>query len=115
MVLSGLVLPGLGQIFLRRRARGLVIIALLAVGFVLLAYFAIQDIFTLSGRLQMEADILDSRTMLRLAVDIFSARASVYQGCLLYIAAVWIFSVLDTWRIGRRLRSQETTNVATSK
>ena len=108
VLLSGLVLPGLGQIFLKRHMRGAVIIALLVVGFVLLVFFSIQDILTLSGRLQLEADIVDPSTVLRLAADTFSHRGSSYKACLIYIAALWIFSVLDAWRIGRFMPRRQT-------
>jgi TM2 domain-containing membrane protein YozV len=101
-VLSALVLPGLGHIYLKRYLRGLVIMLVLAAGAALLLSVAIRDAFALAARIQFQAEIVDVETVLAMALDTYAANAPVYRGCIVYIATVWLFSLLDTWRIGGR-------------
>jgi hypothetical protein len=101
-LLSALVLPGLGHIYLKRYRRAAIILLVLAAGFALLLFVAIGDALALSARLQLEADILDVDTILSMARETYAAHAAMYRGCILYIVAVWLFSIVDTWRIGKR-------------
>ena len=105
ILLSGLVLPGLGQLYLKRYRRGAIILALLAVGFFILVSEAVRDTLELTASLEGYEEILDLQTAVNLAAETFSPDSRVYAGCLLYIAALWLFSIADAWRIGKKQRN----------
>jgi TM2 domain-containing membrane protein YozV len=101
-LLSGFVFPGLGQIYLKRYGRGLIILIL-----VLLALGVIIGTVTVSALESLKAiesggGIADMETISNLA-SIDSAHSGIYlRLLLLFVLCCWIFSVVDAYKIGKR-------------
>jgi hypothetical protein len=96
------VFPGLGQIYLKRYRRGLIILIL-----VLLALGIIIGTVTVSALKSLKAienggGIADMETISNLA-SIDSAHGGIYlRLILLFVLCCWLFSVVDAYKIGQR-------------
>lgn len=106
-LLSGLVLPGLGQIYLKRYKRGLIILVLvlLALGVIIgtVAASALQSLKEIEGR----GGVVDMETISNRA-SIDSAQTGIYlRPILLFVLCCWLFSVVDAYRIGKRGESKK--------
>ena len=103
LLLSALVFPGAGHLYLKRRARALLFIvpALLAVG-----YF-IMDVT------RRASDIVDQVLAGRIDADPFAIAARLEQAgptsflvdlAMYVMLACWIGAALDAWLLGRKAR-----------
>jgi hypothetical protein len=102
-LLSGLVFPGLGHIYLKRYKRGLAILiaVLLCLGIIIgtVVGSALESL----KAIEKGGGIADMETVSNLArID------SVHSGInlnlvLLFVLCCWLFSVVDAYRIGRSL------------
>ncbi len=101
-LLSGLVFPGLGQIYLKRYMRGLTIIIPVILGLILIIGMATVGALESLKKIQAEGGNADMDTILNLATT-YSAPNTVYAKIIfLFIACCWIFSVIDAYKIGKR-------------
>ena len=102
-LLSCFVFPGLGQIYLKRYKRGLImmIIVLLALG-IIIRTVIVSALESLKA-IESGGGIADMETVSNLArID------SVHSGInlnfiLLFVLCCWLFSVVDAYRIGKSL------------
>ncbi len=106
-LLSGLVLPGLGQIYLKRYRRGIVILVLvlLALGVIIgtLTAAALQSLKAIESK----GGVTDIETISNQAI-IDSAQMGIYlRIILLFILCCWVYSVVDAYRIGMRGESKK--------
>ena len=101
VLLSGLVFPGLGQIYLKRYGRGVVIMLLVAAGLTLLISVATRDALSLLNQLEIQGAAIDFQTLLDVAVEASTGRSGSYAGPLLLVVGCWLFSMLDAYRIGK--------------
>ncbi len=100
-LLSCFVFPGLGQIYLKRYKRGLImmIIVLLALG-IIIRTVIVSALESLKA-IESGGGIADMETVSNLArID------SVHSGInlnfiLLFVLCCWLFSVVDAYRIGK--------------
>ncbi len=117
VLLSGLVYPGLGQLSLKQRRKGAIIIVVVSLS---LLYFIIQIVTQVQQSL-LESGIQNSVTdpvAVSVAVDA-SIRNSVPTGgdssgqisgtllSLVVMVAGWFYSVIDAYLIGKRQRENE--------
>lgn len=94
-LLSGLVLPGLGQLVLKRPARGL---AFLTVSCACIA-FLVHEVVRIVGRILADLENLDA-----VAIDTLAASAGKETGPVGWILLLcWLIAVLDAWRLGDQL------------
>ncbi|RJX31837.1 MAG: hypothetical protein C4525_11355 [Desulfarculus sp.] len=102
-LLSGLVIPGLGQIVNRQVGKGALLMAgsslLFMVGLGLAFHQVSQAVLALEG--QAPAD-----KWAALRAQLLSQGTGWLWVLLAALAALWLFAVLDAWRWGRR-RDQE--------
>ncbi|HET6459991.1 MAG TPA: hypothetical protein VFG29_04300 [Syntrophales bacterium] len=106
-LLSGLVFPGLGQIYLKRYTRGLIIliIVLLALGVIIgtVTASALQSL----KAIEIRGGIADMEAISNLA-SIDSSHMGVYlRLILLFVLCCWLFSVVDAYRIGKSGESKK--------
>jgi len=105
-LLSGLVFPGLGQIYLKRYVRGLAIIIPVILGLILIIGMAAVSALEGLKKIQTEGGNADMDTVLNLAVT-YSGPDAVYSGIIFFfIACCWLFSVIDAYRIGKKTFSR---------
>jgi len=102
VLLSGLVLPGLGQLVSGRVWRGLGF----AAGTIVLLAAVVLRVIRETARLlpEDEASLLDPALPFRLAVRVQQENAGFFLWTTIALIALWIGSILDAWRGGRRRR-----------
>lgn len=104
-LLSGLVFPGLGQIYLKRYLRGIIIIMLVLLGLSIVIGIATVGALESLKTIQSEGGTVDMKTISNLAASstAYSMHKGIYYGVIfLFIACCWIFAVIDAYRIGKR-------------
>jgi TM2 domain-containing membrane protein YozV len=99
-LLSGFVFPGVGQIYLKRYLRGLIILIPVLLGLIIIVGIATVDI--MESLKQIEAGATDANTMLTLAASHSARNDIVSKAISLFIACCWLFSMIDAYSIGRR-------------
>lgn len=100
VLLSGLVLPGLGQLVSRRPWRGLGF----AFGTIGLLVAVVLRVIRETARLlpEDEASLLDPALPFRLAVRVQQENAAFLLWATIALLALWAGSILDAWRGGSR-------------
>ncbi|MGO9139258.1 MAG: hypothetical protein ACLP9S_12800 [Syntrophales bacterium] len=101
-LLSGFVLPGLGQIYLKRYKRGLAILipVLLALG-VIIGTVVTSALESLKA-IESKGGMADMETVSNLArVDSVHSGMSI-KVILLFVIGCWLFSVIDAYKIGKK-------------
>ena len=101
-LLSGLVLPGLGQIYLKRYKRGLAILipVLLAIGIIIgkVVSSALENL----KAIEKGGGIADMETVSNLArIDSVHSGMSL-KFILLFVLGCWLFSVVDAYKTGKK-------------
>ena len=102
-LLSGLVFPGAGQILLRRYGRGILIMVCVLAAVAVLVVTAARTATVMLRQLEMQGEVIDLDTLVRLAVEASHSTAPTYAGSIIWIVFCWVFSVIDAYRIGRAL------------
>ena len=99
-LLSGLVFPGSGQIYLKRYWRGLIIMFLAGLSLVIIVAMAAGAALEGIKAMQIEGKAADLNAMAKMAAKSPTDTASNYWT--IFIVCCWIFSVIDAYRIGKR-------------
>jgi hypothetical protein len=102
-LLSGIVFPGLGQLYLKRYKRGLAILiaVLLCLGIIIGTVVA-SALESLKA-IERGGGIADMETVSNLArIDSVHSAIDI-NFILLFVLCCWVFSVVDAYRIGRSL------------
>lgn len=102
-LLSGLVFPGLGHLYLKRYSRGAALIAVSAISLFVIFFKAADQIMAVMGKAEAEGGILDPSQVL----EWLSQAASTPGPPALALAswvfiACWAFGLVDAYRLGRR-------------
>jgi TM2 domain-containing membrane protein YozV len=101
-LLSGLVFPGLGQIYLKRYMRGLTIIIPVILGLTFIIGMATVGALESLKKIKIEGGNADMDTIVNLATT-YSTPNAIYSDIIfVFIACCWLFSVIDAYRIGKR-------------
>ncbi len=107
-LLSGLVLPGLGQLALRRFGRGIVLMLVTLASLVVLVVMAVQRAFAILEEIASEGGAMDVSTILRVANQASTSSDSfVFTAALLFLILCWMVGVVDAYRIGKKMDSGE--------
>jgi hypothetical protein len=100
-LLSALVFPGLGQMQLKRYVRGLVLMVPVLTGLGVLIVRATAGVLRALDQMQTQGGIMDPNAVSNL-VAVSSTQGDSYSSLIsLGIAACWIFSVIDAYRLGK--------------
>lgn len=108
-LLSALVFPGVGHLYLKRRRRGLVILFFVITG---LGYLIWSATAAVLDRLDdAMARVQGGATNLKALSDIVGSKMPTTDPCLdaafYVIVCFWIFSVIDAYRIGKQRDIQD--------
>ncbi len=99
-LLSGLVYPGLGQANNGQRKKAFIIAAVISVQLIILAY----SIYRIT------ADAMGFPADIRMNAEIYAEIHRQAYGSNLFFAAgivaVWLYSIIDAWWVGRRLEQE---------
>ncbi len=103
MLLSGLVLPGLGQIVLKHYVRGIALILAVAAGLGVMIYEGQKIAIRALSQIQAQGGIIDMQTITDAATRaVASPESTLVRAAFYFIVACWIISILDACIIGRK-------------
>lgn len=100
-LLSAFVLPGLGQIYLKRYWRGIIIMLLVlsAIGVIIVSV----TMSTLENLKKMQSQgTVDMSALSNLTQITSTEHAAYYNVVLILAACCWLFSIIDAYVIGKR-------------
>jgi hypothetical protein len=100
-LLSGLVFPGLGQLYLKRYWRGTIIMLLALTGFGFIIGTATMSALDTLEKMQSQGAV-DIGAVSDLAVSATASSSLFYNILLLLVACCWLFSTIDAYIIGRK-------------
>ena len=100
-LLSGLVFPGAGQIYLKQFWRGLIMIILVMLGLIIIVGMATLSALESLKAIQMGGGTIDMNTISNLAATSSTLNDIYYKIIFLLIACCWLFSIVDAFRIGK--------------
>jgi TM2 domain-containing membrane protein YozV len=101
-LLSGAVFPGLGQIYLKRYLRGLIMLIFTLLALIIVVGITMVAVFESLNNIQVEGGTVDIHTLSNPAL-VHSARDATLSKLLSsFILCSWVFSVVDAYSIGKR-------------
>jgi Family of unknown function (DUF5683) len=106
-LLSGLVFPGLGQIYLKQYLRGLTIIIPVMLGLTLIIGMATIGALENLMKIQAEGGNVDMDKILDIAFTYSKSNAIYSEVIFLFIVCCWLFSIIDAYRIGKRMKDEK--------
>ncbi|WP_426101094.1 hypothetical protein [Massilia sp. TSP1-1-2] len=99
-LLSGLVFPGVGQLFLKRPLRALAFLAPALLAAIYFSSAVLEPVFAIANEITNGSMVLDP-----ILIEQRIAQSHIDTGMLnlaaLVMVAVWIASTVDAWRLGR--------------
>ena len=104
-LLSGLVLPGLGQVFLKRYKRGIALVLVVLGSMFVIISKALEQAQTILEKIQAEGGTLDIATITNAATQSVSGSDnSAYSLALLLIVVCWVIGIVDAYS-GRKKKN----------
>jgi TM2 domain-containing membrane protein YozV len=107
--LSACVFPGIGQLYLKRYRRGLVImaIALSGLGFMVwsVTVYILKHLDAIMNKIQ--GGTTNLQEIVNIVRSETSAATPYYDGVFYLIVCLWIFSIIDAYRIGKRRETHD--------
>ncbi len=114
-LLSGLLFPGLGQVFLKHYKRGIALILTVLVSLLVIVVEAVQKAFTILEKIESEGGTIDMNSISNAATQASTTSCSlIFSFALLLIIFCWIIGVVDAYRIGKKkdMEQQSTSQVS---
>jgi hypothetical protein len=110
-LLSALLFPGWGQLFLKRYKRGLAILLPAIAGMVLISLYIIQIAVAILKAAPLKKEAVNFSAVVRLSIDAIKSLNLFYLTIiLLFIIFLWIFSVVDAYYLGKKEMQSTVTN-----
>jgi len=102
-LLSALIFPGVGQLNLGEKKRGLLIVIVTLVSLFTLIYQAVQEAKMILDKLQENNQLIDMETISRAAAQSSSfSDNTLLNGLLIFIPLFWLYSIFDAYRSGNK-------------
>jgi hypothetical protein len=102
-LLSGLVLPGLGQVFLKHYKRGAVLILTVLVSLSVIVMKAVQHALVVLEKIESEGGAITMHSISKATARASSTFDSVTVSFFtLLIILCWIIGIIDAYRIGKK-------------
>ena len=114
-LLSGLLFPGLGQVFLKHYKRGIALILTVLVSLLVIVVEAVQKAFTILEKIESGGGTIDMNSISNAATQASTTSCSlIFSFALLLIIFCWIIGVVDAYRIGKKkdMEQQSTSQVS---
>ena len=105
-LLSGLVFPGLGQIFLKHYKRAAVIIVAVVAGMAIIIMEAVQIGLAIMEKIAYEGGAIDMNTIWDATSQAVNSLLTFNLGFFLIILG-WIIGTVDAYRIGKKKDIEE--------
>jgi hypothetical protein len=103
-MLSGLLFPGLGQIYLKHYRRGLAVAVTTMICIAVIVLRVVRVALVILNRIQAEGGEIDMGAVINAAHQASAASSSrLINPALLLLILCWIGSTVDAYRIGKLL------------
>ncbi len=102
VLLSALVFPGAGQIYLKRYRRGLIMIALALLASVMMLVKAVAAALETVSALPQTGRAIDPQAVADLVAASTGDLLAGSRALLVLLAVCWVISVGDAYRLGKR-------------
>lgn len=108
VLLSGLILPGLGQIVLKQYMRGVAFIVAVMVGLAVIMLKAAQTAMAIVEKSGPATENLDVNQMMTATNQAIAEAGTLgYNLALALIVLAWLFGAVDAYFVGRKLDRAE--------
>lgn len=109
-LLSGLVLPGVGQLALKQKKSGIALIVIVLASLIVIITKALQQAFAILEKIEVEGSAIDMSAITNAASQAAtSSDGTVMSIAFLIIIACWVFGVVDAYRIGKKKDQERST------
>jgi len=105
-LLSGLVFPGVGQMYLKRFGRGLLFMVPVLFGVALIVVMAAAGAMESLRAIQAQGGAVDTNTLTALAQSHTKDTTGSFQAILWFIIFCWLFAIIDAYLIGSKQTSE---------
>jgi hypothetical protein len=103
-LLSGLVLPGLGQVLFRHYMRGIVLMLTVCASMSVMAALALAKAIPILEKIVSDGGEIDIRVIATAATQAANTSDSLlFNALMLLVLVCWILAVVDAYRIGRKM------------
>lgn len=99
-LLSGLVFPGVGQMYLKRVRRGLFFMIPVVLGIVIIVAMAVSGAMESLRMIQAQGGVVDANTIQAAAQMHAQETVGYFRSILLVMVVCWIAAIIDAYRIG---------------
>lgn len=106
-LLSGLVFPGIGQMYLKRLGRGIAILVCVLAGIGTIVWVAAAKALAILEQIERQSGRIDMETVSQLALTSSVEVSPYYDLVLVFVVCCWLFSIVDAYRVGRRIERSE--------
>ena len=105
--LSGLVFPGLGQIFLNHYKKGLALMFTVIISLLTIVATATKKALAIFAQLELEGEVIDLKTISSVAAEASYANGS-FMTLLPWLVIIfcWVFGTIDAYRIGKKKETE---------
>ena len=108
MLLSGLVLPGLGQVVLKSYKRGIALVLLVLIAFITIVVSASRKAIVILEKVASEGGAVDIESVSHAASQATTTTDHLlFNIALLLIFVCWLVSVVDAYTTGRKIDTEE--------
>ena len=102
VLLSGLVMPGLGQLSLKQKKTGVTLILIVLASLAVIIVKALEQAFAILEKIEVEGGVLDMPAI----TDAASQAATNSDGTVMSIAFLiiiicWVDGIVDAYRVGK--------------
>jgi hypothetical protein len=102
-LLSALLFPGWGQIYLKKYKRGIVIILPILAGMLSICWGVVQVAIGILKAAPFKKGTVNTSAVIKLSMDSVKALDSIYFSLiLLFIVLLWIFSIVDAYLLAKK-------------
>ncbi|MBU0909026.1 MAG: hypothetical protein KKA54_12535 [Proteobacteria bacterium] len=108
-LLSGLVLPGLGQVFFRHYMRGIALMLVICASLSVMTALIVAKALPIFEKIEADGGEIDI-SMINTAVNQAATTSDslLFNGLMLLVLICWILAVVDAYRIGRKMDQSQT-------
>jgi len=102
-LLSALLFPGWGQLFLKRYKRGVAIISLTVIGILSISLYVVQVALAVLKAAPLKKEAVNFSAVVQLSIEAIKSLNLFYLLIIiLLIILLWIFSIVDAYFLGKK-------------
>lgn len=106
-LLSGLIFPGVGQVFLKHYKRGIALMLIVTANLLVIIVKTVQGGLTILEKIKLEADVLDMNAISSAVTQALDDYTSLTVNLALIVTTIfWVFGTIDAYRIGKKLDNE---------